>query len=152
MKVKVLIELEKEEEIIIQCKKVTPDLKKLVDFLESKNKKIEVISNQNQKVYIYPMDVLYIESVDGVTYTYTIKDVFKLKMTLQELEEMYKGTDYFRGAKNLIINIHHVESLKSQFNGRVIVTMDNEELLVVSRHYARLLKEKLKGEKQYERI
>ncbi|SJZ40878.1 LytTR family DNA-binding domain-containing protein [Anaerorhabdus furcosa] len=147
MKVKVVIDIEKEEEITIQCRQVTPDLKKLIEFLENKNQKLEAVSNQNQKVYVHPMDVLYIESVDGITYIYTTDNVFKLKMTLQELEDTYQGTDYFRGAKNLIINIQHVESLKSQLNGRIIVTMDNEELLVVSRHYARLLKEKLKGEK-----
>lgn len=146
MKVKVLIDVDQEEEITIQCKQVTPDLKKLIDFLESKNQKIEGLSSQNQKVYLHPMDILYIESIDGITYFYTIDNVFKSKMTLQELEDTYKGTDYFRGAKNLIVNIQHVDSLKSQLNGRIIVTMDNQEMLVVSRHYARILKEKLKGE------
>ncbi len=147
MKVKVITDIETEDEIILRCKTVTPELKKLVEFLENKNQRIECTDEQNQKVYVNPMDVYYIESIDGITFIYTIDKVYKTRTTLQEFEENYAITDYFRGAKNLIINIQHVECLKSQFNGRIIVTMNNSELLVVSRHYARLLKEKLKGEK-----
>lgn len=146
MKIKIITDSENDE-IVIQCKTMTPEIKQIIDFLETKNRRIECIDEKSQKFYVNPNEVLYIESIDGTTYVYTTEKIGKTKSTLQELEDEYSNTDYFRGAKNLVLNIQHIDSLKSQFNGRIIVTMDNAELLVVSRHYARLLKEKLKGEK-----
>ncbi|MEA4874820.1 LytTR family DNA-binding domain-containing protein [Anaerorhabdus sp.] len=151
MKVKVITNSIIEDEILIQCKSITPEIQRVIDLLESQNKKIECIDTDNQKFYVNPIDVLYIESIDGTTYIYTSNRVGKTRSTLQELEDEYSTADYFRGAKNLIVNIQHIESLKSQLNGRIIVTLNNEEMLVISRHYARLFKQKLKGE-QHEKI
>lgn len=151
MKVKIITNLEFEDEILIQCKNITPEIQRVIDLLENQNKKIECSDINNQKFYINPIDVLYIESIDGTTYIYTSDKIGKTRSSLQELEEEYSTADYFRGAKNLIVNIQHIDSLKSQLNGRIIVTLDNQEMLVISRHYARLFKQKLKGE-QHEKI
>lgn len=148
MKVNVIVDVNTEEEICVRCKEITPEITKMIEFLENKSRKIECVTSENQKVYIRPMDVLYIESIDGTTFLYTNEEVYKARITLQELEESYTSSDYFRGAKNLIINIQHIRSLQSQFNGRIIVTMNNDECLVVSRHYAGYLKEILKGDKR----
>lgn len=42
-----------------------------------------------------------------------------------------------------IVNLHRVRALKSQPGGRIEVTLETEERLVVSRHYAPLLRERL---------
>ena len=42
-----------------------------------------------------------------------------------------------------MINLHHIRSLKSQPGGRIQATLETGEKLMVSRHYAPLLRERL---------
>ena len=51
MKVKVITNLVVEDEILIQCKSITPEIQRVIDLLESQNKKIECIDTDNQKFY-----------------------------------------------------------------------------------------------------
>lgn len=82
MKVKIITNLEFEDEILIQCKNITPEIQRVIDLLENQNKKIECSDINNQKFYINPIDVLYIESIDGTTYIYTSDKIGKTRSSL----------------------------------------------------------------------
>ena len=45
--------------------------------------------------------------------------------------------------KSAVINLHRIRSLKSRTGGRIEASLENGERLVVSRHYAPLLRERL---------
>ena len=90
-----------------------------------------------------PSEVVYCESVDDHTFLYTSAAVYQTALSLAELEGRYGSLGLFRAGKSSIVNLHRVRALKSQPGGRIEVTLETEERLVVSRHYAPLLRERL---------
>lgn len=90
-----------------------------------------------------PPEVVYCESVDERTFVYTIGAVFQTALNLAELEDRYSELGLFRAGKSAVVNLHHIRSLKSRPGGRIEATLETGEKLMVSRHYAPLLRERL---------
>ena len=68
---------------------------------------------------------------------------YQTALTLAELEGRYGELGYLRVSKSAVINLHRIRSLKSRTGGRIEASLENGERLVVSRHYAPLLRERL---------
>ena len=90
-----------------------------------------------------PDETLYCESVDEHTFLYTASAFYQTALTLAELEGRYGELGYLRVSKSAVINLHRIRSLKSRTGGRIEASLENGERLVVSRHYAPLLRERL---------
>ena len=88
-------------------------------------------------------EVLYFESVDKKSFLYTESDVYELSLKLYEIEETLSDVGFIRSAKSQILNTHKIASLCPDFGGRIETTMISGEKLIVSRQYAKLLKERL---------
>ena len=65
------------------------------------------------------------------------------KYNYYEIEEKYQFTDMMRISKSTIVNLKKIDSLKPDFGGKILATMENGEKLYISRQYSPLLKEKL---------
>ena len=50
-------------------------------------------------------EIFYIESVDNKTFIYCKNNIYETKQKLYELEEILKGTKFFRCSKSMILNI-----------------------------------------------
>ena len=48
-----------------------------------------------------------------------------------------------RISKSCIVNLKKIHSLKPDFGGKILATMENNEKLYISRQYVSVLKEKL---------
>ena len=72
-----------------------------------------------------------------------MNEVYELGFKLYEIEERYKLMDYMRISKSCIVNLKKIHSLKPDFGGKILATMENNEKLYISRQYASVLKEKL---------
>ena len=143
MKIKVNIDPDyKETEIIINCGQVSADLEKVIASLRVLDLKLTGTKN-NQTYILDAATVLYIDTTDKKTFIYTEADVYESSLKLYELEENLSASDFFRAGKSSIINFNKIKSLKSDIDGRLIVTMENNERLVVSRQYASFIKNKL---------
>jgi len=46
----------------------------------------------------------------------------------------------------MILNLRHVKKFKSSMGNRIIATLDNEENVIISRHYSKILRAYLKEE------
>lgn len=77
------------------------------------------------------------------TFCYTSDRVYELELRLYELEEKYGAMDFMRISKSLIVNLQRISSLKPDFGGKILATLENGEKLYISRQYAPVLKEKL---------
>lgn len=66
--------------------------------------------------------------------------IYETEMKLYELEEQY---GFFRATKSCVLNLKFIRSLKTDFNRRIKVTMENGEQIIVSRQYAEELKNRL---------
>ncbi len=129
----------KETEIKIVCNSITQDIEKIISTLNIFDKKLTVKKN-DEIFFINISEVLYIDTVDKKTFVYTSDNVYETTLKLYELEEQF---EFFRASKSCIINIKYIKSLKSDFDRKIRVTMENEEQIIVSRQYAIELKELL---------
>ena len=129
-------------EVTIKCPEITPDIRKLEALLYSYAKKLSC--TKDGIIYLIDTkDVLYFESVDKQTFLYTASDVYELPQRLYEIEEMLSDAGFIRSAKSQILNTYKIISLCPDFGGRIEAVMENSEKLIVSRQYAKLLKERL---------
>ena len=129
-------------EITIKCLKTTEDIRKIESILHSYAKRLSCTKSGVTHL-IDAKSVLYFESVDKQSFLYTESDVYELSLKLYEIEEMLSDAGFIRSAKSQILNIHKISSLCPDFGGRIEVTMQNGEKLIVSRQYSKSLKERL---------
>ena len=65
------------------------------------------------------------------------------KTALDEIEEKYENTDYIRISKSSIANLDKIKSIRPDFGGKILATMENNEKIYISRQYVPILKKKL---------
>ena len=130
--------------VVIECKEENQEVKDLVLLLKTKEKKL-VGTLEGKEYIIKPRTVLYAESVDGATFLYTKKDVYRTTYTLTEIEGQLKTIGFFRCSKSTVLNINAIDSLTSQIGNRIDAKLVNEEHIVISRRYAKELRSILKG-------
>ena len=142
-----LIENHKSEntKVTVEYKEKDEQVNKIVNFV----KHLDAIENSftassEGKIFSVGInEILYIESVDRKTFGYTANHVYELGYKLYEIEEKYQLLDYMRISKSCIVNLNKIHSLKPEFGGKILATLENNEKLYISRQYAPVLKEKL---------
>jgi DNA-binding LytR/AlgR family response regulator len=128
--------------IRISCKKLTPEIEKMLAAIRILDKQLAVIKDE-ETFLLDVYQVAYIEAVDRKTFVYTREDVYETTFRLYELEQQLEDCGFFRASKSCIIQLKYVKSLKTDLNRRIRVTLENGEQVIVSRQYAEILKEKL---------
>lgn len=134
---------EGEDEIIIQYRRMTPDIERILNVINGTNKKLSGWKEKTLTL-IDPNTILYIESVDGKVFAYTKEDVLRLDFSLNQLEQLLTDINFFRCSKSMIVNINKVESLKSLPSNRIDASMCNGEHIIISRTYASDFRKRLK--------
>ena len=128
--------------VIIKCPEVTDDIRKLESMLHGQSPKF-LCTKKGAVFLVDKRDILYFESVDKRCFVCTANDIYESSLRLYEIEEMLSDAGFLRSAKAQILNIAKIRSLCPDFGGRIEVVMDNNERMIVSRQYAKLLKERL---------
>ena len=129
-------------EVTIRCPVATEDIRKLETLLHSHARKISCTKDDITHL-VDTGEVLYFESVDKQSFLYTESDVYEISLKLYEIEEMLSDAGFIRSAKSQVLNMYKIASLRPDFGGRIEVTMPGDEKLIVSRQYAKSLKERL---------
>ena len=135
-----------ETEITINSGSMSDELEKVIATLRILDYKLTGMMD-NQTYILDASCVLYIDTADKRTFFYTKNDVYETSLRLYELEQLLPSNVFFRAGKSSIINFDRIKALKSDIDGKIIVTMENDEKLVVSRQYASYIKNKLGGVK-----
>lgn len=120
----------KETEVIINCKEADEKILKMLTAIKAFDEKITGIKN-GETFVLKPNSILYIDTVDKKTFLYTKDSVYETPLKLYELEEKLTGSDFFRASKSSIINFNEIKSLRPEFGGKMILTMNNDEKLMV---------------------
>ena len=129
-------------EVVIKCPEATETIRKIEALLYGLEKRL-ACTKDGITCFIDRRDVLYFESVDKRCYLYTADDVYEVPLKLYEVEELFAEVDFIRSSKSQILNMAKIESLCPDFGGRIETIMSNGEKLIVSRQYAKILKERL---------
>jgi len=133
-----------ETEIMVNCSRMSDDIEKLLAVLRMLDMKLTGRKDGRQHI-IEAADIMYIESADKRTFIYTLTDVFESPFRLYELEAKLAGGDFLRASKNCLFNINHIKSIEPDLDRRLIVTMEKDIKLVVSRQYSAAIKQKLEA-------
>ena len=120
------------EEVSHLLKKLSEDVPRIISG--SRDDKIEVLEQE---------DLIRIYADAGKIVAVTEKGEYALRLRLYELEERFAGEGFVRASKAVVINLDRLRSLRPDFGGRLILTMDNGEKLFASRQYAGYVKKRL---------
>lgn len=74
---------------------------------------------------------------------YCENDIYQIALNLLELKNNYSSVGFLRISKSMVVNLYKIKRLKSYTSGRIEVIMKNDEKIIVSRHYAPMLRQKL---------
>ena len=131
-----------ELEVTIKCPEATEDIRRIEALLYGYGQRLRCV--KDGAIYLIEKhDVLYFESVDKRSYLYTAEAIYETGFKLYEIEEMLSGMGFVRTAKAQILNLAKIESLCPDFGGRIEAVLSNGEKVIVSRQYAKTLKERL---------
>ena len=130
MKVRVEYAPVLENEVVLRCPRLDQEMLRVLSLVRSGLQKLCVWDENREIILLSPDETLYCESVDEHTFLYTASAFYQTALTLAELEGRYGELGYLRVSK-------------SRTSGRIEASLENGERLVVSRHYAPLLRERL---------
>ena len=132
-----------ENEIVLRCRELDDEMLHVLSLLRSGMQTICGWTEDKQMVFLRPGEVLYAESVDNRTWLYCEDTVRRTALTLAELEERWAATGLLRCGKSCVVNLYAIRRLRSCGGGRIEATLSTGEKIMISRHYAPALREKL---------
>lgn len=135
-----------EEELILRYYEKTEKIQEIIQLASGEKNRILGYKN-NLEYPIEIKNILYIESVDRGTFAYLEKDVYKISYSLHHVQMEFALKGLFRCSKSMIINLHQIKSLCSLGGNRIDATLENGEHVIISRKYAKALKEELRGDR-----
>ena len=134
-----LIPGEKEEEVIVRCYDTQ---EKWVEAIRAvATGEISISAFADEKIYRLKLsDICYFEVVEGCSFLYCEKTVFKCKQKLYEFKEICRGSMLFRCSKSMILNADKIQYVHPSVSGRFEATLENSEKVIISRQYVGELK------------
>ena len=115
----------------------------ILTFLKSQNQRICAYNEDHELTFFSPHTVLYVDTVEERTFLYCDESVYETSLTLTELTSKYEDMGFFRISKSMIVNLHRIKRLRSIGGGRIEAILQNQEKIIISRHYAPLLRQQL---------
>lgn len=134
-------------EVIVYCDEENSRIRALLDFIHTMELRLVGVDGATS-CPLRPEDIFYFETVDGRVFAYLESSVWQIGRSLEALEKELGNSwngGFIRISKSCIVNLNHVELLTSIMGNRILMRMENGEEVVVSRHYASLLRAYLKA-------
>lgn len=131
-----------DQEIVIKCKKMDSTIQSLLTCIKQADEKIFAVKERETFV-LHSGDIYYAESVDHKVFLYTKSDVLECQDSLLNLEMSLHYSDIVRIGKSQLVNLMHIQKLKSILHSRIEITLTSGDKLIVSRHYSQAFKNKL---------
>ncbi len=141
MKIRIIEDPDLEEDIIIHCRVMTPEIQKFVD--QSSTMSIQA-SSRGSDVNVDLNNVLFFETEGDAVYVHLNNRSLITRYRLYELEDALPST-FMRISKSTILNSENVSSLERNLtSNRSVQFFDSTKIVYVSRMYYSKLKTKLK--------
>ena len=122
-----------ENEVILRCRELDDEMLRLLALVRS----------GMQKLLVSISEVVYCETVEEKTFVYTETGMYQTALTLAELEERWSAAGMLRCGKSCVVNLYAIQRLRSCGAGRIEAALSTGEKIMISRHYAPALREKL---------
>lgn len=132
-----------ENEVILRCRELDDEMLRLLALVRAGMQKLLVWNERKDLLPLNVSDVVYCETVEEKTFVYTESGMYQTALTLSELEERWAATGLLRCGKSCVVNLYAIRRLRSCGGGRIEATLSTGEKIVISRHYAPALRERL---------
>lgn len=139
-----------EDEVIIHCKSLDDEMKKIYDAILNRSKESRqiVLLKGNVEYFIDLEQILFFETADNAIRAHTIDNVYETSYRLYELEELLPGY-FMRVSKSTILNLNHIFSITRNLTASSEVHFHNTHKQVyVSRYYYKSLKDRLEEKRK----
>ena len=90
---------------------------------------------EERHVSVPVTEVLYFETVDRKTFAYTDKMCIEMRMTLNNVLDMYSGAGLIRISRSAVVNVYRIDHLQGDMNMRTVIFLKNGERLIMNRGY-----------------
>ena len=128
-----------ENEVILRCRELDDEMLRLLAGMQ----KLLVWNEQKELLPLNVSETVYCETVEEKTFVYTENGMYQTALTLSELEERWAAMGLLRCGKSCVANLYAIRRLRSCGGGRIEATLSTGEKIVISRHYAPALRERL---------
>jgi len=146
-RIKIEVDPEGPEEVVIRCKKLTPEILKLQELLETGATAPSVqklsLAIGDEEYLVDLRKILFFETADGRVAAHTDKRIYNTDMKLYELESILPAA-FMRVSKTCILNLETVGWLRRELTGPCRVGFGTSPKQVyISRMYYKPFREKL---------
>lgn len=131
-----------ENEIILRYRELDPEMQAVLNFLQESSSRI-LAQKDKETFLLQPHELYFVEAVENRIFLYTKADVLEVQESLAILEMKYEHVGLVRIGKSQLVNLHHIQKLRSIPHSRIEITLESGDKLIVSRHYARTFKNRL---------
>ncbi len=136
---------QEEEQVIIECTQITPDIRDIEAYVLAKGTELSGITQEQHRKQFHLKDVYYFEALDEKVFAYTKEQVYEIRMRLYEVEKAYSNYHFVRCSKSVVLNLMLLDSISPAMSGRFFAHMKNGEKLMISRQYANQVKRIVMG-------
>ncbi len=141
MKLKLIIDEHREDEIVIYAKEKTPLICAIEDLIMSNQE--DLIGFKNDELFkISPSEVFCFTIESKKLFAVMENEKVQIKQRLYQLEDRL-GSDFVKINQSSIANIKKIERFKATLGGSLIVIFKNGYRDYVSRRQARAVKERI---------
>ena len=132
-----------ENEIELRCRELDDEMLRILSLLRSSVQKLLVWDEERHTLPLNVSEVVYCETLEDKNFVYTAGGIFQTALTLAELEDRWGELGLLRCGKSCVVNLYAIRRLRSCGAGRIEATLSTGEKIMISRHYAPALREKL---------
>lgn len=132
-----------ENEVILRCRELDDEMLRLLALVRAGMQKLLVWNERREMLPLNVSDVVYCETVEEKTFVYTKVAMYQTALTLAELEDRWGTLGLLRCGKSSVVNLYAIRRLRSCGAGRIEALLSTDERILISRHYAPALREKL---------
>ena len=142
MKYSIIIDKERDEEVIIYAKERGELVERIEALLRERKSDVIVAVSGNDTVMLGAGDIICFTVVDGATYALTEKGKYKTKMRLYQAEEDY-GSDILKINQSCLVRVSAIERFSASIGGSLIVHLKGGYKDYVSRRQMKMVKERM---------
>lgn len=139
-KIRIEVDPDAEEEIVIRCRRLDEEIMQLQDMIENSSARFtgEISLQIGDSKYFVPLkEILFFESSERQSAAHTNERIYDSDKKLYQLEEMLPPY-FLRVSKSTILNLRMIAYLKKDLTGSCEVGFRNSPKKVyVSRMYAK---------------
>jgi len=124
----------KENYLELHYDKIDDETKELISRLDTTLSNVEG-SCEEKHVSVPVTEVLYFETVDRKTFAYTDKMCIEMRLTLNNVLDMYSDAGLIRISRSAVVNVYKIDHLQGDLNMRTVIFLKNGEKLIMNRGY-----------------